>query len=116
VASALASLSAPLRVLHVITGLEMGGAEGTLATSRENHGLQHHIVSLKSGGYHAAKLRAAGVAVNALGPTPSRPNPRALIALARLSRRIAPATLRSFVIVVRMKWLLLAAGPESASC
>jgi glycosyltransferase involved in cell wall biosynthesis len=83
---------APLRVLHVITGLDIGGAEGmlsALATSPDED-VEHHVVSLKSGGFHGAALRDAGIGLDELGLSPQRPDPRALWRLARLIRRIRP--------------------------
>ena len=83
---------APLRVLHVITGLDIGGAEGVLsalATSPDQD-LEHHVVSLKSGGFHGGALRDAGIGLDELGLTPQLPDPRAPWRLARLIRRIRP--------------------------
>jgi len=58
-----------LSVLHVISGLTFGGAEGMLAAlvTSAMLGIEHRVVSLKSGGAYAGWLRAAGVAVDELG-------------------------------------------------
>jgi glycosyltransferase involved in cell wall biosynthesis len=82
----------PLRVLHVITGLEIGGAEGMLAALATAPGsdIQHHVVSLKSAGFHGRALREAGIAVDELGLAPRRPDPRALRHLVRLIRKLQP--------------------------
>jgi len=58
-----------MRVLHVITGLGQGGAESVLlrlATYPES-GVEHIVVSLTDEGIYGERLRAAGVAVHALG-------------------------------------------------
>jgi glycosyltransferase involved in cell wall biosynthesis len=84
---------AALRVLHVITGLEIGGAESmlsALATASREQDLEHCIVSLKSAGFHAGVLRAAGIRVDELALTPQRPDPRALWRLAGLIGSIQP--------------------------
>lgn len=56
-----------LRVMHVITGLSDGGAEGVLyrlvASDRAD---EHRVVSLTSEGKYGTKLRAAGVSVTTL--------------------------------------------------
>jgi glycosyltransferase involved in cell wall biosynthesis len=99
-ASALAHLKPPLRILHVITGLDVGGAESmlsALARSAPEYGLEHRVVSLKSNGFHAATLRAAGVSVTELGLAASRPNPLALWRLARLIARAKPALVQGWL-------------------
>ncbi|HEY9271117.1 glycosyltransferase family 4 protein, partial [Achromobacter sp.] len=58
-----------LRVLHIITGLGQGGAESVLfrlATYPEAD-VEHVVVSLTDEGIYGARLRAAGIAVHALG-------------------------------------------------
>ena len=58
-----------MRILHVITGLGQGGAESVLlrlATYPEP-GVTHIVVSLTDEGIYGERLRAAGVAVHALG-------------------------------------------------
>lgn len=83
---------APLRVLHVITGLDIGGAEGMLSAlvTSPDPDLEHHVVSLKSGGFHGAALREAGIGLDELGLAPRRPDPRALWRLAGLIRDLRP--------------------------
>ncbi|WP_454696398.1 glycosyltransferase family 4 protein [Achromobacter aegrifaciens] len=58
-----------LRVLHIITGLGQGGAESVLfrlATYPEAD-VEHVVVSLTDEGIYGERLRAAGIAVHALG-------------------------------------------------
>lgn len=84
---------APLRILHVITGLDAGGAESMLAAlvaAPSGGALAHHVVSLKSGGFHARALRDAGVPLLELGLAPGRPNPWALCRLAASIRETRP--------------------------
>lgn len=59
--------SAPVRVLHVISGLEAGGAEAMLAKlvlSARRY--RHEVVSLAGLGAHGAALEAAGIPVRCL--------------------------------------------------
>lgn len=58
--------NAPLRVTHVITGLEIGGAESALCTLVEalrGEPINHTVVSLLKDGPLAPRLRAAGAEV-----------------------------------------------------
>jgi glycosyltransferase involved in cell wall biosynthesis len=59
----------PRRVLHVITDLDVGGAEAMLrqvASVKDSWAEETQVVSLLPGGFHAAALRAAGVPVTEL--------------------------------------------------
>lgn len=59
-----------LHVLHVITGLEVGGAEMTLArlvASLDRARFRHTVVSLSPDGALATEIAAAGVPVHRLG-------------------------------------------------
>ena len=59
-------------VMHVITGLDAGGAETQLAQlliAMRAKGANHRVVSLMPGGAVRARLLAAGVAVRDLGMT-----------------------------------------------
>lgn len=56
------------KVLHVITGLDNGGAEGALCRLCMNSKLyQHVVVSLIDGGVHEVRLKDAGIVVYCLG-------------------------------------------------
>lgn len=88
------------RVLHVITSLEVGGAEGALATliaalPPERRPLG--VVSLGPRGPVADRIEALGVPVTALGLRPGRPSPFAFLRLARLIRRTRPAIVQSWM-------------------
>jgi glycosyltransferase involved in cell wall biosynthesis len=89
-----------VRVLHVITGLEIGGAESmlsALARAAREQGLEHCVVSLKSAAFHADSLRAAGIRVDELALAPQRPDPRALWHLAGLIRKIRPDVVQGWL-------------------
>ncbi len=87
-------------LLHIITGLNTGGAERSL------HGLlsgglaakhQCHVVSLTSMGNFGAKIEALGVPVHALGMSPSRLSPSALLRLRRIVREIRPDLIQGWM-------------------
>jgi glycosyltransferase involved in cell wall biosynthesis len=87
-------------VLHVITGLDTGGAETQLATlALANHRAGRPVVvaSLIAGGVHRARLAGAGVPVLDLGMRRGRRSLRAPLALARLIRTLKPAVVQSWL-------------------
>ena len=87
-------------VMHVITGLGIGGAESmlaALASAEAAAGAPPDVVSLTPGGPMAARLRAAGVTVTDLAMAPGRPDPRGVLRLARLIRRRRPAVVQGWM-------------------
>lgn len=88
-------------VLHVISGLRIGGAEGflvALAGELQERGVAQHVVSLTAGGPNQARLEARGVPVTVLDPRLSSAGAaRALVALIRLVRRIDPAVVQGWL-------------------
>jgi glycosyltransferase involved in cell wall biosynthesis len=87
-------------VLHVISGLGLGGAERMLAETAiglHHHGLAQHVVSLRGRGPYADDLAAAGIAVRALDIVSA---PRALAVLWRLRKlvhRIKPDIIQGWM-------------------
>lgn len=76
-----------IEVLHVITSLEIGGAQRMLCALVERGDRARfapRVVSLVAGGALEADLVALGVPVTSLGMRPGVPDPRALARLARL--------------------------------
>ena len=93
-------MSPPLRVLHVITDLRVGGAETMLvkllgAVDRER--IPAAVVSLVPGGELAAPLRELGVPVTELDLRPGHPDPRALWQLRRAVRDFAPDVVQAWM-------------------
>jgi glycosyltransferase involved in cell wall biosynthesis len=82
-----------MKILHVITGLNVGGAE--IMLTRLVGALQppryaHSVASLTDGGAVAQRLRRRGIVVRSLGMKQGRPSLIALAKLRRLVRNIAP--------------------------
>ena len=89
-----------IRVMHVISGLGMGGAESmlsSLATGGRRLGLDPIVVSLLPGGEHAVGLSSAGIMVDDLGMKPHRPSLRAIGRLAGLMRLHRPQVVQSWM-------------------
>jgi glycosyltransferase involved in cell wall biosynthesis len=97
-----------LRVTHVISGLELGGAETMLwrlLGASERSRFDHTVVSLSDFGPLAPRLAALGIRVSALGMRRGRLQPRPL---ARLARSLAAR--RSHVVHTWMDHANLLAG------
>lgn len=86
------------RVVHVIAGLGDGGAEMVLARLvGADRGHEHVVVSLTDEGRHGPTLRAAGVAVHALGQRRGRFSPAAWLRLVRLLRALRPDVVQTWM-------------------
>jgi glycosyltransferase involved in cell wall biosynthesis len=87
-------------VMHVISGLDMGGAETTLVqVARElcRRGHPQYVVSLRTEGMYANVLRESGVEVSALGMSGILNVPRALLKLSRLLQRHKPVAIQGWM-------------------
>jgi glycosyltransferase involved in cell wall biosynthesis len=90
----------PAHVLHVITDLDVGGAERSLAAlvgPLAEAGFAATVVSLMRGGALAEVLRRDGVPVHELGLKPGRPSPRALLRLVRIIRAARPDLVQTWM-------------------
>ncbi|HWV59179.1 MAG TPA: glycosyltransferase [Sphingopyxis sp.] len=89
---------APKKVLHIITGLQDGGAEAILyRLCRRDVDDVHHVVSLTGPGKYGPLLEAAGVKVTCLDMPRGQVKPKALIGLWQLIRRIRPDAIQTFM-------------------
>lgn len=89
-----------MTVMHVITGLNTGGAERMLANlciAQHGNGASPAVVSLSPGGSQRDRLQAAGVAVEDLGLRRGIPNPLGLFRLAGIIRREKPPVIQSWM-------------------
>jgi glycosyltransferase involved in cell wall biosynthesis len=90
----------PLRVLHVINDLDVGGAERMLAklvSGNDRARIRHTVVSLLPPGRVAEEIRAAGVAVASLDMRPGTISPGALARLVRMLRIERPHIVQSWL-------------------
>lgn len=79
-----------MQVTHIITGLNVGGAERALFSLLAGgllDGCSNRVISLTDEGYYGPLLRDAGVPLNCLSIGGSLPGPRDIVALSRLVRR-----------------------------
>jgi len=90
----------PIRVCHLITDLETGGAERSLVnlvTGMDRSRFDSEVVSLLPPGPMAEPLSRAGIPVATLGMARGRPTAAALLALVRHLRRSRPAILQTWL-------------------
>ena len=91
---------AAVRVLHVITGLNVGGAENMLAKLLEGAAAGEErgsVVSLLEPGPIAERIRACGVRIDSLNMRRGMPTLSSIIALARIVRETAPDVIHGWM-------------------
>ena len=88
------------KVVHIITGLNTGGAEMMLyklASSRALSGFRMEVISLGSVGPVGDRIREAGIPVSALNMRPQRPNGTKVARLVRILRRMRPDVVQTWL-------------------
>ncbi len=96
----MAGVSRPIRVLHVISDLFVGGAEtqlANLARCRETPDIDHSVISLLPDGAHTASLLGDGVPTVELAFRPGWRAPLELWRLAAWIRRQAPDVVQGWM-------------------
>jgi len=89
-----------LRVVHLITGLEAGGAERMLtrvATGSDRDRFASLVISMTAGGPIEGILRRAGIRVETLGMPRGRADPRGILRLLRILREWRPHLLQTWL-------------------
>ncbi|WP_188762907.1 glycosyltransferase [Sandarakinorhabdus glacialis] len=94
--------STPVTVLHIITGLNTGGAETMLAKlvghpAARRRGLRQEVLSLLVPGTVSERIRAAGIPIHTLGMKRALPGIGSLARLAAIVRRVQPAILQGWM-------------------
>lgn len=90
----------PLRVVHLISGLDLGGAETMLfrlISTLDREYFLCHVVSMTTEGEFGPRLRRLGIPVSTLNMPRGVPVPTALLKLVRLLRREAPDIIQSWM-------------------
>lgn len=89
-----------MKVVHVITELNVGGAEYDLyklIAHGDRSTFDYVVISLQDKGAFGDKIEALGVPVYTLDLNPARPNPLALLKLIRILRRERPDVLHTWL-------------------
>ena len=105
------------RILHVVTGLELGGAEALLiecADRGRRHGFEPLVVSLKSGGPNKQRLNDRGIEVVELNLSGIGSLVGKAAALARLATSYGPVVTQSWLYDANLL-VMLAVGLGSPS-
>jgi glycosyltransferase involved in cell wall biosynthesis len=87
-----------LKVCHIITGLNDGGAEGVLYRLCQNaDDFETHVISLMDDGKYGSQLRDAGISVHSLGFSRRGVTVSGLMRLWRLLRLIRPNIVQTWM-------------------
>lgn len=91
-----------MKVVHIIIGLNLGGAESMLTRLIETHQntapwLQHVVISLTTLGEMGSRLSQAGIEVNAIGLSSPIYTPLAFVRLFRLLRHERPDVVQTWM-------------------
>ena len=89
-----------MKILHIITDLLLGGAESVLvevASRGQRDGHTNVVVSLTDEQPLGERLRTAGIPVMALNMRPNRPDPRAILRLAKIIRAEKPDLIQTWM-------------------
>ncbi len=90
----------PIRICHLITGLDTGGAERSLVnlvTAMNRDEFENEVITLLKPGPMAQTLAQAGIPVTSMEIGRHRPNPAALLSLIRHLRAKKPAILQTWL-------------------
>lgn len=93
-------MNRPLRIAHVITGLNVGGAENALCKLVENIDrtrFESNVVSLLPEGVLGERIRRAGGGVDVLGMRRGVPSPVAFLRLVGLLKRTQPDLVQTWL-------------------
>jgi glycosyltransferase involved in cell wall biosynthesis len=94
------ALAKPLRVLHLITGLGLGGAEvmlNRLVSAMDPLRFNNRVVSMTNGGAIGQRLVANGIPVSHLGMAAGIPDPRGWRRLRQLLVRFRPQVVQTWM-------------------
>src|SRR5438105_14183009 len=89
-----------ITILHLITGLETGGAErmlAHLAVRTDRRRFRSVVVSMTGPGTMGSLVEAAGVTLRSLDLRRGVPDPRGIVRLARILREFRPDVLQTWL-------------------
>lgn len=107
------------RLVHVITGLDVGGAELTverMVPALESRGWRQAVVSLTALGSVGVRMRAAGVEVHDVGMDRHRPDPRQVRRLRCMLHDLRPGLVQTWLYHADLLGALTARGTGAPVC
>ncbi|WP_205624612.1 glycosyltransferase family 4 protein [Marinobacter nanhaiticus] len=91
-------MSSSNTVLHIITGLQDGGAEGVMyRLCKHSASTKHVVISLMDEGKYGSLLREAGIEVFCLGMNPGKPSLFKFFRLVSLVRSVCPGVVQTWM-------------------
>jgi glycosyltransferase involved in cell wall biosynthesis len=93
-------MNSPCRILHIITNLQMGGAEMALyrlVSTLDHHFFQQSVISLTREQPVGDLIRSAGIPVESLGLTPGFLDPRGIFRLKQKISNVAPDVVQTWM-------------------
>jgi glycosyltransferase involved in cell wall biosynthesis len=108
----------PIRVVHVITDLDIGGAEmmlTRLVNSLDSREIESTVVALSCSGPLAAAIAARGVRVVELGMHPRRVNLGGFLKLVRLLREVDPDVIQTWLYHADLIGLMASAATRTSA-
>ncbi|MDB2449699.1 glycosyltransferase [Pseudomonadales bacterium] len=86
------------KVVHIITALNDGGAEGVLTRlCLHSKGAQHVVISLMDAGKYGSVLQQSGVVIHCLGMSPGKPSLLRFYRLVKLLRAEQPDVVQTWM-------------------
>lgn len=88
-----------MKVVFIVTCLPVGGAEMALfrLLSQLDKGIEAHVISLREVDEVGAMIRALGIPVDGLEMRPGRPNPLAVLRLAKRLKELQPDLVQTWM-------------------
>lgn len=87
-----------MKVIHIITGLNDGGAEAVLfRLCKANKENKHHVISLMGNGKYGSQLKAEGVHVDVLNMPQGKVSFKGVVKLFKIIRRTKPDAIQTWM-------------------
>jgi len=107
------SETSPIRILHLIAGLNIGGAEQNLSDlviRMDRQTFQNRVVSMTGNGPIGDKITGHGIPVATLNMRKGWPDPRGILRLFRIIRTFRPDILQTWMYHANLLGLVFAPG------
>lgn len=87
-----------MKILHIITGLNNGGAEAALfRLCKSNKDNKHHVISLMDDGTYGSQLKEEGIKVDVLNMQQGKVSLKGLVKLFKIIRLVKPDAIQTWM-------------------